>query len=99
LKKKQEDQAPPSVERDHEEVHLLRARILGVLIRDARQASGKTQTEVAAELRVSEDHVRDWEYGRVAPSLPELEMLAFFLGIPVSQFWSTKTISAQDDEK
>src|SRR5262249_44489941 len=99
LKKKQDEQAPPPVERDHEEVHLLRARILGVLIRDARQANGKTQAEVAEALKVTEDQVRDWEYGRVAPSLPELEMLAYFLGIPVSQFWSTKTLSAQDEER
>ena len=99
LKKKQEEQAPPPVERDHEEVHALRARILGVLIRDARQASGKTQIEVAEGLKVSEDQVRDWEYGRTAPSLPELELLAYFLGVPVSQFWSTKTLSKQDEER
>lgn len=99
LKKKQEEQAPPPVERDHEEVHTLRARILGVLIRDARQASGKSQIEVAEGLKVSEDHVRDWEYGRVSPSLPELELLAFFLGVPVSQFWNTKTLSTQEEER
>src|SRR5258706_3521262 len=99
LKKKQEEQAPPPVQRDHGEVHVLRARILGVLIRNARQANGKSQIEVAGELKISEDRVRDWEYGRVAPSLPELEMLAYSLGIPVSQFWSTKTLSGQEEAR
>ncbi len=99
LKKKQEENAPPPVERNYEEVHLLRARILGVLMRDARVANGNTEAEVAQALGVTDDQVRDWEYGREAPSLPQLEMLAYFLDVPVSHFWNTKTISAQQEER
>jgi transcriptional regulator with XRE-family HTH domain len=100
FKKKAEEVAPPPpVERNHAEVYALRAKILGVLMRDARLANGTTEAEVAHVLGVSEDQVRDWEYGREAPSLPQLEMLAFYLDIPVSHFWSTKTMSAEQDER
>ncbi len=100
LKKKQEETTPtPPAERDHEEVHALRARILGVLIRDARLASGESEADVASTLNVSEDQVRDWEYGRESPSLPQLETLAYYLGVPVSHFWSTQTLTTQQDER
>jgi transcriptional regulator with XRE-family HTH domain len=100
FKKKQEENAPPPPEeRDHEEIHLLRARILGVLIRDARLASAMSEAEIATALGVSEDQVRAWELGENAPSLPQLEILAYYLGIPVSHFWNTKTISTQEQER
>ena len=99
-KKKQEDESlAEPVERNYEEVHTLRARILGVLIRDARLANGASEAEVAAALDVTEDQVSAWEFGQEAPGLPQLEMLAYFLGIPVSHFWNTKTISGQEEER
>jgi transcriptional regulator with XRE-family HTH domain len=48
---------------------------------------------------VGEDAVRAWELGASAPSLPQLEILAFYLGIPVSHFWNTKTLSTQEEER
>lgn len=97
-KKKQEEEAalPP---RDFEELHTVRARIIGVLMRDARQANGTTQIELAKLINVSEDVLRDWEYGRGSPSLPQLEMIAFHLGIPVSRFWSDKTLGTEQDAR
>ena len=99
FKKKQEDNAPAPVERDFVEVHALRSRIVGVLIRDARLSNGVSQVDLAEALHVSEDQVREWEFGREPPSLPQLEMLAYFLGIPVSHFWSDKTISGESTER
>ena len=100
MKKKQEEAAPPApAERDHEEVYALRARILGVLIRDARFAKEVSEAEVANVLNVSEDQVRAWEFGQQAPSLPQLEMLAYYLGVPVSHFWNTTTISAEQQAR
>jgi transcriptional regulator with XRE-family HTH domain len=40
---------------------------------------------------------KSYEEGRRAPSLPELETLAYFLDLPISQFWSSKVIV--DDRK
>jgi transcriptional regulator with XRE-family HTH domain len=99
FKKKQEDAAPAPVERDHAEVYAIRARIVGVLIRDARLSNGVSQVELAEALHVTEEQVRDWEFGRETPSLPQLEMLAYFMGIPVSHFWSDKTLSGELTER
>src|SRR5690242_229750 len=87
FKKKQEETAPPPpAERNYQDVHLLRARILGVLIRDARLATGVSEEETAQALDVSPDLIREWEFGNNPPSLPQLEMLAYYLGIPISHF-------------
>ncbi len=101
LKKKSEEQqaadAPPP--RDYPELYALRARILGVLIRDARQVKGATESHCAAEVGVPLEYFREWELGRRSPTLPQLEMLAYYLGVPVSHFWNTKTISTQEEER
>lgn len=101
LKKKSEDQqaatAPPP--RDHAEVYALRARILGVLIRDARLAKGLTEQQCAAEVGVPLEYFVDWEYGKRSPTLPQLEMLAYYIGVPVSHFWNTKTVTGQPEDR
>jgi transcriptional regulator with XRE-family HTH domain len=99
LKKKKEEQNPAPAPRNHEEIHALRARILGVLIRDARLAKGSTQEEAANEVGVQVSLLREWEYGRQSPSLPQLEMLAYHLGVPVTHFWTTRTLESQKDDR
>lgn len=99
LKKKREEDLPPVVNRDYGEIHLLRARILGVMIRDARQANGATQSEVSEQLGISENELRTWEYGEAAPTLPQLEMLAYYLDVPLSQFWAEKTLDKAQEER
>lgn len=99
FKKKRDETAPPAPEkRDYEEIHLLRARILGLLIRDARQARSKTQAELATELRIDPELLEAWELGQTAPALPELEMLAYGLNLPVSHFWRNQTVTERDAE-
>lgn len=101
FKKKQNEAeaVKPGESRDFTETHELRARMLGVLIRDARQASGTSQEETANELGLTEAHVRDWEYGREAPTLPQLEMMAYYFDVPLSQFWSSKTLGQAQHER
>ena len=69
-----------------EELYLLRARILGVLIRDARQAAALSAEACAECAGVTAETLEAWELGRAMPSLPELELLAYRLGLPVSHF-------------
>jgi transcriptional regulator with XRE-family HTH domain len=71
----------------------LRTRKLGVLIRDARMAARKTVTEMARAMGVSPAFLRAYEEGRKAPSLPELEVLAYYLDLPVQHFWSSAALS------
>ena len=78
---------------DNEQVLTLRAKKLGVLIRDARQAAGKQIKECAEALEVSNYMFGAFERGEKSPSLPELEMLAYYLDIPIKHFWSNKVVS------
>lgn len=96
--KKQRGEFGPTPERNHEEIRLLRARILGVLLRDARLSHGSSVAEVADKLRVPPQTVEAWELGDQSPSLPQLEMLAYTLEIPISHFWSAKTYAAEEVE-
>ena len=71
----------------------LRTRKLGVLIRDARIAARKTIAEAARAMGITPALLTAYEEGRKAPSLPELEVLAFFLNIPIQHFWSAEALS------
>lgn len=71
----------------------IRAKKLGLLIRDARTAERRSIKECADAIGVKPGVFRAYEEGRRAPSLPELEALVFFLKIPISQFWGSETIS------
>jgi transcriptional regulator with XRE-family HTH domain len=69
---------------------------LGVLIRDARFAAGKSLAESARAIGVDPTQFEAYELGESAPSLPEMEMLAFFLDIPLEHFWGRVTLSKND---
>ena len=71
----------------------LRSKKLGVLIRDARLAARKTLPECAQLVGVTSGILRAWEEGRKAPSLPELEVLAYSLHLPLHHFWSKDAMS------
>jgi transcriptional regulator with XRE-family HTH domain len=94
-KANKEQDAPGSQPRpvDFAESYRLRARMVGVLIRDARQSSNRTLEETARLLRVSPQQMEAWEFGDSVPSLPQLELLANYLGVPISHFWGMETIS------
>lgn len=65
----------------------IRMRKLGVLIRDARIADRRTIPETARAIGISAPLLRSYEEGSRAPSLPELEVLAYYLDLPVQHFW------------
>jgi transcriptional regulator with XRE-family HTH domain len=71
----------------------LRTRKLAVLIRDARMATRKTVSEVAKAMGISPALLRAYEEGRKAPSLPELEVFAYYLNLPIQHFWSGEALS------
>jgi transcriptional regulator with XRE-family HTH domain len=71
----------------------LRTRKLGVLIRDARLVVRKTIPECARAVGVTTGIFRSYEEGCRAPSLPEMEVLAYFLDLPMRHFWSKDAIS------
>lgn len=71
----------------------LRSKIIGVLLRDARLAAGKSLKQVADVIGLSSGTLSAVERGANALSLPELELLAFYLRIPLDHFWSDDIVS------
>lgn len=73
----------------------LRTKKLGVLIRDARMAARRTPEECARAMGVTKSVFRSYEEGRHAPSLPELELLAYYLRLPIDHFWGKSSLSGE----
>lgn len=65
-----------------------RARYLGTLIREAREHAGVTADECAQALGISAAEFDRAEQGELPLSLPQLEVLAMVLKLPMAYFWS-----------
>jgi transcriptional regulator with XRE-family HTH domain len=81
----------------------IRARKLGLLIRNAREVAGKTPEESARYLRIAVSDFEAFEMGESSPSLPQLEALADYYQVPLTHFWSNKILEKEplllrDDE-
>lgn len=74
-------------------VRTLRMKKLGVLLRDARLASGHSRKALAEALGISSSQLAAYERGDKAPSLPELEALAYYLRLPLEHFWGQEMLS------
>lgn len=75
----------------------LRARKLGVLLRDARLKARKSIAECARIIGVTPGIWRSYETGQRAPSLPEIEIFAYALGVSLRHFWGKEAISDDAD--
>ncbi|MCJ7433593.1 MAG: transcriptional regulator, partial [Anaerolineales bacterium] len=71
----------------------IRTKKLGVLIRDARIAERRSIKECADAMGVRPAVFRAYEEGRRAPSLPELEILVFYLRLKITHFWGRDALS------
>ncbi|HEX6034777.1 MAG TPA: helix-turn-helix transcriptional regulator [Anaerolineales bacterium] len=71
----------------------IRTKKLGVLIRDARLAARRSVQECAEALGIQKGVFRAYEEGLRSPSLPELEMLVYYLDLPIEHFWSKQSRS------
>jgi transcriptional regulator with XRE-family HTH domain len=71
----------------------LRTKKLGVLIRDVRLAARRNIDECAKAVGVTRGVFRAYEEGRHAPSLPELEVLVYYLRLSIDHFWGKASIS------
>lgn len=80
---------------DHAESYRLRGKMLGVLLRDARITALRSVPDCANLVRVDPALYEAWEFGDAVPSLPQLELLAYYLDVPVSHFWGVETLEAR----
>ncbi|HEY3474578.1 MAG TPA: helix-turn-helix transcriptional regulator [Anaerolineales bacterium] len=71
----------------------IRTKKLGVLIRDARRAARRSVQECAEAIGIRKSIFRAYEEGLRSPSLPELEMLVYYLDLPIDHFWSSQAMS------
>ncbi|RPI29522.1 MAG: helix-turn-helix domain-containing protein [Chloroflexota bacterium] len=70
----------------------IRAKKLGVLIRDARTSTGTSIEDCARALGIPASQFESYERGENSPSLPEMEILAFTLNVPIEHFWENSTL-------
>lgn len=73
----------------------IKNRILGVLLRDAREVSGHSIVETAGILGVDNGAYQMFEQGESSPTLPQLEVLSYFFNVPIDHFWGADTIAKQ----
>ncbi len=78
---------------------IIRAKKLGVLIRDARLKSGKSVEECAQAMGIPADDLTAMEFGERPPTLPELELFAYYLEIPLEHFWGSAVLAPSGSEK
>lgn len=71
----------------------IRAKKLGVLIRDARLTANKSIEDCASAVGSSVARFMEYEFGEQSPSLPEIEILAYYLNVPIEHFWGWETLS------
>jgi transcriptional regulator with XRE-family HTH domain len=69
-----------------------RAQMLGSLIQDARSHAGRSVEDCATALHISPEDFRKAEQGEYVVSLPQLEVLAIYLDVPMAHFWGTHTL-------
>lgn len=93
-----EAQTQPANPLDPAESYRIRGKMVGVLLRDARLKVGRSLEDCARKLNVQPEQIEQWELGEDVPSLPQLELLAYFLDVPVSHFWSTTTLQASEQD-
>ncbi len=77
-------------------IKIIRAKKLGILIKDARQKSGKDLEECAKAMGIKPAELSAVENGERSPTLPELEILAFQLDVPLVHFWENQVLKPDD---
>lgn len=78
----------------------IKNRIIGLLIRDARVTAGRSPEACAALLHIDVQSYLEWEAGQQAPTLPQMEVLAFYFDVPLAHFFNAQeTLAKQNDDE
>lgn len=70
---------------------------MGVLLKTARTQKGESKKTCGEIIGVSSRMISKYEGGEKSPSLPELEVLAYYLDVPLERFW--EDIAPEDQDK
>lgn len=71
----------------------IRNKKLGLLIANARKAQRRSVEECAEAVGATPEQFQDFEKGASAPSLPQLELLAQYLNVPIDHFWGHQALA------
>lgn len=71
---------------------IIRMRMLGILLRHARQRAGRSQAELAASLHISTNRYAQYEHGQREPVLSELEVVAELCDVPLGFFFDDQAL-------
>lgn len=82
----------------NQEVTELRNRILGILLHNTRDQARVSRQECADVLGISVNRYTSYENGRRAISLPELELLARYLEMPLALFRGNDSLNEEARE-
>jgi transcriptional regulator with XRE-family HTH domain len=74
------------------EIDATRAKFLGRLIQEARDGAGVSAADCAQALGISVDSYNQAERGDLPLNLPQLEVLALVLDLPMAYFWRGKQL-------
>ncbi len=69
---------------------------MGVLLRTARTKRGESKKSCAEVIGATSRTITKYEAGEKSPSLPELEVLAYYLDVPLDRFWEDMAPVDQD---
>jgi transcriptional regulator with XRE-family HTH domain len=75
------------------QISQIRKKKLGLLIFDARQAMRRSAAECAQAIGIDAELFQEFEQGTKSPTLPQLELLALYLNVPLEHFWGRESLS------
>jgi transcriptional regulator with XRE-family HTH domain len=84
---------------DKQEAAIIRKKIVGVLLRNARLHAGMGVREAAKATGFSSNAISDYEFGRRDLSLPHLETFAYVYRVPITYFWSDNPILEGEERR
>lgn len=88
-----------TLEEIEEERLAVKRRIIGTLLEDARLSAGRVPGDAAAVLGIPQDDYQAFEAGELAPTLPQLEVLAYYFNVPIGHFWQGDTLAVERREE
>ncbi len=77
----------------------IRAKKLGLLLKDARTTKNNSISECAQFLGIPESVYEAYELGEKSPSLPIIEAISDYLKIPLDYFWKEQLLSQNFPQK
>jgi transcriptional regulator with XRE-family HTH domain len=84
---------------DTQDIGNIRNKILGALIADARASSGRSVQACAELLGIAEGEFAGFEAGTATPTLPQLEVMAYYFNVPMEHFWGNETVAIRREEE